>query len=352
MGDFEFLIKMEDPEQGIIFASLTSFSPLGKSELLQKDTIKFNIKGNVKQLLVNGIDKTQENTTFSCPTQFHSNLKVFSLVTNGWLPPTFSVPPVFLLDRNVLSAFQGYRNGIPGYQENCWWFDVFKNTQSNPIEINTLFSALEGELQILPDFDVFLRNIQKYDEVIRKEFNHVKNTLLNETQLRRIYKYVSNRDYNNKINFLLECTPLIFKSSSYKNKREILDKILELGFKYKFNSTSHLLILAIACVYESPSSYKFARKILKPKEKYTKKMAHNCVFDVFFIDLILLFKFYINKNYSGVTADKAIAVYWSSIMPRINHEEVDFKVTLKLRGLFEGATKNDLQYILTELNKL
>ncbi|AQQ00815.1 hypothetical protein B0W48_13940 [Pseudoalteromonas aliena] len=117
---------------------------------------------------------------------------------------------------------------------------------------------------------------------------------------------------------------------------------------------SHLLILLISCLYESPrSDFKFARKILKPKAQYTEAIAHNCIFDVLFIDLLVFFKFYLNKDYSGVTADKAVAVYWSTVIPNVDHVSTGFNLNPELgNGLFEEATDTDLQYIVTELKKL
>lgn len=354
MNDLCCCLKIQDPEKGTLYVSVDSFYPLNTSDLLKKDTKNFDVKIRVKKSILNGIESTDKNETRSLPITFNSNLKVFSLVNDGWLPPPFSVPSVFLLDRNIVSAFEKNQSRITHYEENCWWFDLYNGSGKSCLEVNVIFAAIEGDLKKLPEFDIFLANIEKYNKVVNRQFVSVKNSHLNLSQLKTVYDVIVNKNYTKNIAFLQATTPLILKSVPYKNKRKIFNDILVIAKEHGINVHSHLLILVIACLYESPSSnYKFARKILKPKATYTKEIAHNCVFDVLFIDLLLILKFFINPNYSGVSADIALSVYWTIVKPKINFENTEFNFNLQLsKTLFEGAIESDLDYIVTELSKL
>ncbi|MDU0113337.1 hypothetical protein RT723_10085 [Psychrosphaera aquimarina] len=328
------------------------FYPLKTSDLLKNNTKSFNIKAKITK---NDYNPSKANQTVHVPLDFHENLTVFSLVDNGWLPAPFTIPPTFLIDRNILSTFEGSQKGKAHYSENSWWFNPFHKSNKDSLEINVIFSALEGDKRKLPEFDIFLKNIEECSQIVTKQFKNVIVSELTNFQLKIIYDFLT-KNYNDFIGFLMEVSPFIYQSVSYKNKNSILDKIFNLAKKYKLKEHSHILLLAIACLYESPASNsrkKFARKILKPKENYSMEIAHNCIFDVLFIDLLLLLKHYANTNYSGLSADKPLSIYWTIINPKLSLQQSDFTYTLEIKHeLFESASTSDHQNIIARLKAL
>ncbi|MGR5150036.1 hypothetical protein ACQKP8_26255 [Photobacterium alginatilyticum] len=355
MTDFCCFLKLNDPEKGEIVTCVDSFFPMTVKDLVKKDVINFELKAKVRYKTINGEEFVNKNEVVNFPVSFNTNLKVYALVDGGWLPPPFTIPSRFLIDRNILSAFENIQKGNEHYKDNCWWFDLFNGSKSkNGLKINTAFSAVEGEIKSLVEYESFKENVCNYNEIVSNQFDNVEIDCLSDSQLHFLYDFCKNNKYRESLNFMVKAMPLISSGVSKEKRVSVLDEIIGYAKEYNLSSNSNILILTIACLFESSrSQFQYARKILKPKKTHTKEMSHNSYFDMFFIDMLLLFKFSFDKGYSGVTADKSLAIYWSLITPLIEYDKSDFSYKIKLGlDVFEDASEEEFKYIIKQISRL
>ncbi len=295
----------------------------------------------------NGTEKIKG--VFSHQVAHNLNLNTYNLVDSGWLPPAYCLEGIYILDRNIVSGFEG--SHLRNYQEMNSWFDVMKGSDS--IYISSIFSVIErrGEFS---DYHGFKRAMALDDQAILTVLPKFKPLKFTDSQLNGIYDFICSFRATEYISFLMEAVSLIYKSVPEKSRMQHSMQIIDLARKYELNGRVHLVILCISCIYSGERvNQNFARKIIKPKVNYTEKMAINCINDVLFIDIILLLKKLINPCVSGTTCDRSLAMYWCALDPAIRYDSKSFAYDFNLGSeLFPLAPEKDLEQISRAINEL
>lgn len=350
-------IKVTVPDDGIFYIQTDGFIPLSSTELIKKDRTNFDLRPRVVSVEKEGHKKDVDNLVKTFPVKFEESLNVFALVEHGWLPPPLALSDVYLCDRNVISSFEQVQSGRKSddYSSVCWWFSFFDSAGDNVfIEMSSVFSALEGEFRKIPTFEEFDDLLNRSNEIISSQLKKVTLTDLSSSYKKGIYDFFFNGNYNREMDFLLSVVPKITRSVSKLNRRLVLDEIIEKARLFGLKPFSHVLVLSISCLFESPTSnFKFARKILKPSLNYTREDGHNCLSDIIFINLLLLHKYFVNKSSVAVTSDLALAYYWSTVTPIVSYDCESFSYMLKISdSVFEDANTDDFSYIMDVMSDL
>lgn len=283
------------------------------------------------------------------------HLNLYALVDEGWLPVTFVIPPKFIIDRNVISALKNSRGGSDTrYEKWMWWIDSLRNESisfSDEVEFDPVFAALEGVTRKPPSFEQFCTELENISTLVRDVLPWVRVRKVNEQELNRYFHFSKASGYECKRKFLLGAIPLILNRTSERGRSEKLKQLIRLAKDVGLDKVSHVFVLALSCLYDSPAiDLSVGRKVLKPKESFGINHCHNSICDLLLIDYLMLNKREQIDNYSAMTADKWLAVYWSMITPRLDEgtDIFSFEFFLNLE-LFNGASDADLTEIAKTL---
>src|SRR4029079_8208177 len=89
---------------------------------------------------------------------FHEALRVYSLIKGGWLPPPLVVPPMYLVDRNVIATLRRLKAGGERRDDTelRWWLDLLMGR----VWFNPLPAAMEADQKRTPTFDEFVASFE------------------------------------------------------------------------------------------------------------------------------------------------------------------------------------------------
>lgn len=297
----------------------SKFIPLTFADLFpSNDLFQIQAKVEAGDATINGevIDK---DSTITVPIKFNSEMSVYAIVIDGWLPITFRNSKWLVPDRNLISSIiQINSNNLNDKNKATkWWLDFIKESD---ITINPMLYALEGNTRKKPSYKEFCTSFDKAVEKLSIYFPKG-----------RIISYKSEMFYsagysileemadkqNDEINFLLETAPLVLTPYSNRQIGKIQQEIDEIAIKYDIIGKTFLYFLVISCLYERNDNkyFKAARKVLKPTSRYTEVDAYNTISDInalnIFIQLWSIFK----QPYPICTRDEGLVAFWSGLNP-------------------------------------
>ncbi|GAB6147292.1 hypothetical protein [Desulfocicer niacini] len=309
------------------------FEPLGFEEMFSDDKL-YEVIAKVKSGNGKINDKIiDQDSTCSFSIHFHSDISIYVLVPDGWLPITFLNKNFLVPDRNFLSSIIQIRaNNLKSNTKSTkWWLDFHKKSD---IVINPILYAFEGNKRRKPTYDEFRESFNKAVNELTEYFPNAK---IISSKTEEFYKAsysildemtVSQED---DINFLIKAAPLVASPYSDKQLNEAQDTIDKIAMEHNCLGGSFLYFLVISCLYEmnDNSIYKAARKVLKPKVNYSKEDAYNTISDInaliLFVQSLSIFK----SPFPICTCDKALAAFWVGLNPiKLNRANKKIEVEL------------------------
>lgn len=288
---------------------LLSYKDLLDISIDKKYNLKFKIKAGEATFNESAIE---ENTIVTMPTKTGKGQSVFALTIKGWLPLPFIGESMILADRNVIDGMEKILNieKQDSFQERKWWMDMLLHLDTI---VNPILYAYEGKDKGFHSFEDFCKDFDKGAGIIAKY--NLKSIVYTSEDYLASYTILKNLkiEIDKEIEFLISVSPLVCHTLNNKKKQEIQLKIDTKREELGLSSSSLAYLLVLSCLYENNTKKKslHARKVLKPKENYTKKMAYNTVMDLLHLKMLVLTrKLPFMKRIFFCTADLHLAAFW------------------------------------------
>jgi hypothetical protein len=313
----------------------SNFIPLTFKDLFPDNGL-FEIKAKVDagDAKING-EVIANNSTITMPTKFKSEMTVYAIVIDGWLPISFRNSEWVVPDRNLISSIiQIESENLNDKNESIkWWLDFVK---ASDIILNPFLYAIEGNQKKKPSFKEFCESFDKAVEKLSTFFRKGKIISYNSIKYYKAgYSILEEITANQKdeINFLLETAPLVSTPYSSQQISKIQNEIDDIAIKYNLLGKSFLYFLVIACLYDRNDSkyFKAARKVLKPKQSYSESDAYNTISDINILNIFIQSWSIFKQPYPICTCDNGLVAFWSGLNPiRISskNKKIDIEFTL------------------------
>lgn len=241
-------------------------------------------------------------------------LTVFVLVVGGFFPP-FAYSGLLLLDRNIISNAEGIANqkNHNDSKANSWWFDFINSPH---YILNPVIAASEC-VKSKPTYNQFVMEFERCQSVLHKAFPVAQVINFNKVAFKGAYELMLEitQYYVQEINFLKQIIPLILAPKKF-NELETIEKQIFSYYQSNGLKNSWLLVLAcLYCLYECPKHKNKSpgRAVLKPKQHYSCEMAHNALWDIYSLQLIVQSKSQLNTNTGFCTCDKGLVKFWLAL---------------------------------------
>lgn len=310
------------------------FIPLTFADLFPiNDFFEIKAEFDAGDAKING-EIIEDNGTVTMPTKFKSEMAVYAIVIDGWLPITYRNSERVIPDRNLISSIIQIESG------NCknknpsikWWLDFIGKYD---VIINPLLYAIEGNQKKKPSYSEFCESFNKAVVKLSEYFPKGKIISFNSKKYYKAgYSILEEITANQKdeINFLLETAPLVSTPYSSEQLDKTQNKIDEKANKYNILGKSLLYILVISCLYERNDSkyFKAARKVLKPQKKYSESDAYNTISDINILNFLIQSWSIFKEPYPICTCDKGLVAFWSGLNPiqiSSKNKKVNFEFT-------------------------
>lgn len=325
--------------------------PLGVDQLLAltknpSTALAFEVES--EEAKVNGIIQKGQ-ATIKTSIQFGQPSAIFSLVRGGWLPPPFTIPQRFLVDRNVVSALRKIREGSMDNHRTSvnWWLNFFEHGTAL---LNPLPYAFESGFRRKPSFKEFIESFNEGAMELRLSFPKCQVVTFGEHNYRAGYAQLLafDRRLARESEFLIRVAPLVAMRAPRRSEKEILGEILRIGSSLEIVRGSMVSLSVLSCLYddvqgEAPS---IGRLIIKPKSVYTDQDAYNAISDLRHIEIAAAGQTYFSEGvFSLCTCDRALALFWSALALRgevTKKDEIEFTFDL-CEELFPRLTGQELE---------
>jgi hypothetical protein len=312
------------------------FKPLTFSDLFPENKL-YEINAEVKagDAKING-DVIKDKSTLTIPINFHSDISIYVLVPDGWLPITFLNNEWLIPDRNFISSIIQIRSNVP--QSNIksaeWWLDFHKNSD---LTINPLLYALEGNKKRKPTYNEFRSSFEKAVQELKSYFPQSKIISSNDERFYKAgYALLEEMTFRQRdeINFLIETAPLVATPHSDRQVVNIQDQIDKIATKYNLLGKTFLYYLVISCLYERNDKkyFKASRKVLKPSLNYDEVDAYNTIADINALNMFIQLWSILKRPYPICTCDKGLVAFWCGLNPieissKNKKIDIEFKVS-------------------------
>lgn len=323
-----------------------SYSDLINNYYHPANTYNIEISVTPGNCVING-KKNKENITCSMPINFHNPPSIFALTQSGWLPFPFIKPANILVDKNVISNLRRIAEGTQSTntQQNEWWLRFLKDSE---LLINPLLYAFENSYRRTPSFDEFCFSLQEATSEILNYFPNA-NVVTFTGKFRTVYEILekfSNRN-SREIDFLSQTSPLIVNRVVDSELQVVQSQILEIANSLNLLGKSLAVLCVLACLYENKdgSGFLAARRLIKPKLNYTEENAYNALSDLRCLEFYIASCGFRNVVFSLCTCDRALAAFWSGIMPEevsLDSTQCKFNITIG-DHLFPRMSTNERQ---------
>lgn len=273
-----------------------------------------------------------------------NDINSFCLVEGGWIPFQISNYTNILIDRCVMAKIESHSFESSEYRENM---KLMANTEG--LIISSIFSVIEKDGK-------FPHSFHEYISRFSEDYSHIKNFFNKMSKLppfyvdlsyENIFKYINEYNMSRECDFLIEASGHILNKVSRKERLKLSYVIIDVAEKYGVSRKSITLSLVISCIFELDDS--FSRRVLKPNEIFKGSNPMNCIYDILFLELVILIKKVKNDKFSGLTFDKGLAKLWCALGLKINNTDNDMIYTIAITNkLFPSATPTELK----ELKKI
>lgn len=333
------------------------FKPLGYSELVadsKKYPIEFLAKsGNIK---ING-EPVYKDYTAEFNIGFNEEVTIYALELGGWLPISFINYPNIMPDRNVIVSIKQIKDGKirSNTKSTEWWLNFCRDSS---FTINPLLYAFEGHIRRFPIFSEFKDSFDEASQTIKEYFPN--STVVTYTD-QKIYKKVHNllREIAEKnsaeAEFLVKTAPFVALRPSDNEITDIQDTIDDIAIEHGLLGESLVYYLVVSCLYDAKDGcgYQPARKVLKPKEVFSKEKAYNAIADINALTIFIQSLSLQNFVMPVCTCDKPLAAFWVVINP-LERTVADGKINVSFqcqRDLLPRLDQKEIIALTDKLNK-
>jgi hypothetical protein len=244
---------------------------------------------------------------------FHQPVTVFSLVLGGWFPLALSSASVHVIDRNILIWLRKASQGVvqrKDYEANRWWLE-FLNRPSQTL--NPLFCAMEGTQLRVPTLAEFREEYGRACDEVQAYFPDARVLRHDASSFAALYEIIANVSARHaaEVGFLCAVAPVIREPKTGRALTQARDFVLEQarasGFKASFT-----LVAALSCLYEGNSNETrvAAKRVIKPRARYTAQHAHNALSDIRALELLGAGSALGGPTLSLCTRDRPLAAFW------------------------------------------
>jgi hypothetical protein len=326
-------IRWEAESGGVLEFVLSHTAPLTFQDITgdpSKPPYEIELFSEQMEWTVGG-ERTRKPGRAKFIVQFDKPLTVFALVVGGWLPPPFVLPPHFLLDRNVVSTLRQLQEEAARHDQvdTGWWLKFF------PVDalFHPILYAFEGSNQSAPTFEAFTDSFNQGAEILRNAFPGSSVATFTDVQYRVAYQQlvqVAARSQN-EADFLLDSVPLIWQRVHGSKLRSIEELILAKADEHRLARRSFVVIAILSCLYEDRhgNCSQAARRIIKPRQRYSCTQAYNALSDLRHLEFFIASDAIPGlPHFSLCTCDKALALLWSGLLPCPRHADGVIEFTL------------------------
>ena len=120
-------IRIEPDGEKPHYIQAYKFKPLEANELNHQPDHEFLLHIVESRYLNPKNEEWCENENINIPISFKYNPVIFALVDDGWLPPVFVVPKLYLIDRNILSSLMKSESKNEYSIKKEWWLSDRKS---------------------------------------------------------------------------------------------------------------------------------------------------------------------------------------------------------------------------------
>lgn len=252
------------------------------------------------------------------PISFRRPLRLFALISGGFLPISYITEEQILVDRNFVQTLESIKKGStqPDVLDAQWWLEQIKNDQ---LFFNPMTYAFEGNVRKKPTLEEFKAEYERAFKAITDYFPNATVQNFADTDFPVIYKILCDvvAIDDRQAQFLVNIAPLIAQSEKAEKLRGIEDQILAEATALGLSPKAHLsVLLAISCLYDDgrKSGIPVANAIIKPKPVYTMENAYNALSDLsamrFHMSTIALTNLKVFKQFAFFTHDQALTLLW------------------------------------------
>jgi hypothetical protein len=276
---------------------------------------------------------------------------VLVLEMGGFLPLCFTNSKVIMLDRNIISNAENIlSNGK--HKDNIaneWWF---KFINSSSFILSPALAAVEGRKQEIPSYDEFCHEFNKGRNVLMQAFPNANIIEYSDAHYHAGYELLKEvtRSYESDVDLLINVVPLIVNRNPARKLQEVEQRILSIAKDCGLFRPTFALIACLSCLYEDENSQNksIGRQIIKPKQEYTRSMAHNALMDLVALNLLIQGNAKLNVNIGLCTSDKGLIRFWCAlkVKPDGTSTAKGFNFTMEFTPeMFQTLNHNELVFL-------
>jgi len=250
------------------------------------------------------------------------------------------------VDCNLLINISGIVNNKQhnDKKENTWWFE-FLNSPN--FYLNPILSALEGSNQEIPTYDHFCNEFNKGRQILQEFFPKANVIRYSDIHYQAGYELIKEAkiDYESDLKFLLTAVPLVVIRNSAIKLQEIESDIFQIAKDNGLIRPTFALLACLSCLYENNKNPSIGRKVLKPKLRYSRSLAHNALMDLYSLNLLIQSNMQLG-NVGFCTSDKGLLRFWCALKVKTSCKSTptELNVPIELTSeMFEKLNKHELR---------
>jgi hypothetical protein len=301
-----------------------------------------------------GLDgETVESISASLDSTLGST--TIGLVKGGWLPSGFAIADSLILpDRCTVAAIRSRFLG--GLRKNGLHDDFLDFLADHPVKINPMLCAMEGISGSKPPSETELSAIfDRTANGILEALPHAVIFPAKPAVMKGALGLIQDtaESFHRKQKFLLKAGPSLSAPVGKAKRLKLLDQMFELALACGISKAS-MLMLTVLSAASAGQSMNPARKLLKPRNPYTKKDAYNALSDLRALDLLIAAcADFPNLQVSLMTNDKALALLWSGLQAHSfqrNGAHIQYSINPH-RALFNGLSDEELKHMWDSITR-
>lgn len=348
MTHMQFRAEFEDG-RSIEFVP-KSVEPLGLLELwatLEDERPAYHLNFVADNPIVDG-QQQNGSGSIKATINFHETPTPFALVQGGWLPLPLVIPPMFLVDRNVVAHLRRLNDGASNDKLRAfkWWMQFFSEGSAT---FNPLPYAWEGGLRKTPSFQEFVSSFEEGVSEIRVALPKSKVITYGPDQYRAAYQMIQDFEPRalKEVAFLCAVCPLVADRANRSSEKQLLNTIVLNAESHGIGLNSLVFVVVLSCLYDDLQGRAFSigRRLLKPKRVYEADAAFNALADLRHIEVAAAGQVYFgDRSFSLSTCDHALASLWCALSPRgIYSEGHEIEFTFDLtKELFPRLSEGEI----------
>jgi hypothetical protein len=287
-----------------------TYEELASTKLHAGITIQLEMyNGRIVHTDVEGIDPSQyAHITATLVSPFTS--KAIGLVRGGWLPSALAATretAVILPDRNIISEIAGRFDDGTKVNRASDFLDLF---EGDPVRINPMLFALEGNGRAVPTPDVARDQLQEAIAKLRKALPAA-TLMVGPGSIDGLLGLIEDvrPGMARKQAFLRSVAPVLAAPVARRHVDKLWEEILAAAQDCGVVQAS-LVVLAVLSALVNPGR-SVAKSLLKFHAAYSDADAYNALSDLQALDLLLYcLAFFPEMQTQLCTADRNLALFW------------------------------------------